>query len=267
MARANGRTTITLSPESHDPRVARLAGRGVYTNDEMETWLAKALDAGIHQIDVWYFVGMPEQDERSVDGTVAYCERLLRLFDGKRVNPMICPMIPFLDPASTFFEQPEEHGYRVFYRTVEEHRRGMERASIIDRLNYETRWLTRERLVDVGFRAVRRLMEAKGDARALPASWVKSYVSNIDDALALTREVHAADSLADARARQRALDALGDEIRRRNDAILFSGVANQAFPVPRAIGGRWFDEFGWPASEIDDVAKRSGAQRLSGSRT
>ena len=31
---------------------------------------------------------------------VGYCIRL-KMFKGKGVNPMLCPMIPFLDPAST----------------------------------------------------------------------------------------------------------------------------------------------------------------------
>jgi clorobiocin/coumermycin A biosynthesis protein CloN6/CouN6 len=44
MAASNKRTIITLSPESHDPTVARLAGRGVYTNAELEAWLTRALE-------------------------------------------------------------------------------------------------------------------------------------------------------------------------------------------------------------------------------
>jgi hypothetical protein len=34
-------------------RVAKLAGRGVYSPAEMETWIGKALDYGIYGIDVW----------------------------------------------------------------------------------------------------------------------------------------------------------------------------------------------------------------------
>jgi clorobiocin biosynthesis protein CloN6 len=251
MVAANKRTLLTLSPESHDHRVATLAGRGVYTNEQLETWLAKAVDIGIHQIDIWYFIGMPEQDESSVWETVEYAERLLRLFKGTNVNPMICPMIPFLDPASTFFERPAEHGYRVFYRTVEEHRRGMQRASIINRTNYETRWLSRAELVNVGFRAVRRLMQAKVEVGALPRGWVRNYVDQIDDALDFIDVVHAADSRSDAASRAAALRELGPDILARNRRILTSGVINQAFPVNRDIGGRWFDELGWPPEVIE----------------
>jgi clorobiocin/coumermycin A biosynthesis protein CloN6/CouN6 len=262
MAAANRNTTITLSPESHDWRISKLAGRGTYTNQELEQWLGRALELGIHNIDIWYFIGMPEQDEKSVMDTVEYCIRLLKLFKGKGVNPMLCPMIPFLDPASTFFEYPDENGYRIFSRTAEEHRRGMESASLINRINYETKWLRREDLVYVGFKAIRRLMEAKAEMGALPKRMVSNYNAKIDDALDMIPRVHAADCLADPADRARALDELGDEILRRNDLIFFSGVANQSFPVNRAIGGRWFDEMGWPLEDLER-ANRSSAEAVA----
>lgn len=253
MVEANKNTTITLSPESHDIRVSKLSGRGTYTNEELERWLVRALEIGIRNIDVWYFIGMPEQDEKSVMASVDYCIRLVKMFKGKGVNPMLCPMIPFLDPASNFFTYPEENGYRLFSRTAEEHRSSMERASLINRINYETKWLRREDLVYVGFKAVRRLMEAKAGFRALPTGVVKDYNAKIDDALDLIPRVHAADCLENRADRARALAEFGDEILRRNNMIFFSGVANQAFPINRGIGGRWFDEMGWPAEVWEQI--------------
>ncbi len=270
MADSNRRTTITLSPESHDLRISKLAGRGVYTNEELEAWLDRALEAGISQIDIWYFIGMPEQDEKSVMGTLEYCERLLQRFKGKRVNPMLCPMIPFLDPASTFFEYPDKHGYTVFYRTVEEHRRGMERASIINRTNYETRWLNRKGLVEVGYTAIRRLMEMKAESGSLPHAVVEGYNDKLDDALKFIMEVHDADCIEERDARARELEGLGDEIVKRNNSVLFSGVMNQAAPINRQIGGRWFDELGWDAAALEAASKIAlvgvPAQKPTGSR-
>lgn len=245
MAATNSRTSITLSPESHDIRVAKEAGRGAYTPAEMEEWIAKALDYGIYQIDIWYFVGMPKQDKQSVEDTLDYCDRLLKRFEGQRIYPYICPMIPFLDPGSTFFEQPERHGYRLFYRTVEEHRQGMTRASVINRINYETNWLSRADLVHVGFGAVRRLAELKTKYGIYPRGVGNSVCRRIDDALTFTDVVHEIDCLPDPQVRQRELACIGDEILRRNQDVFRPGVANQAFPVKREIGGRWFDELLW----------------------
>jgi clorobiocin/coumermycin A biosynthesis protein CloN6/CouN6 len=251
MAAANKRTIITLSPQSHDLRVSKLSGRGTYTNEELERWLHKALAYGIHQVDIWYFIGMPEQDEKSVMETVDYCERLLDIFRGQRINPVICTMLPFLDPGSSAFEFPEQYGYRVIKRTVEEHRSGMERASIINRLNYETQWMSRSDLIHVGFRAVRGLMEAKATTGFLPSSWVKNYNGKIDDALEFIDVIHEVDCLPDEKERRRELDRLGHEILRRNELVFFSGVINQAFPVNRQVGGRWFDETGWDPESLE----------------
>ncbi len=252
MASANKHTTITLSPQSHNLRVAKLAGRGAYTNEQMEAWLDRALSLGIHQVDIWYLVGLPEQDERSVMETADYCERLLEKFQGTRVNPMICPMIPFLDPASTFFEHPHRHGYRVFYRSLEEHRRAMTCASILNRINYETRQFSRSDLVRVGFTAVQRVMQAKAETGFLPRACVEPFNQSVADAMEFIEVVHAADCIVDEAERRAELAGLGDEILRRNDKILFGGVQNQALPFSREIGGRWFDELGWSLETLEN---------------
>lgn len=256
MAAANPRTTITLSPESHDMRVGKMAGRGVYTPEEMEKWIQKALDYGIYQIDIWYFVGMPEQDKASVAETLDYCNRLLKKFKGKRVYPYVCPMIPFLDPGSTFFEKPEQHGYRIFYRSVEEHRLGMQRASIINRINYETKWLSRSQLVHVGFWAVRRLAELKATYGIYPNSISQRVCQSIDDALEFIDIVHEIDCLPNPQERHKELARIGDDIQRRNQEIFYSGVSNQAFPVQRDIGGRWFDELLWDCETLEQANLR-----------
>ncbi|MBW2459958.1 MAG: radical SAM protein [Deltaproteobacteria bacterium] len=254
---AHPRCTITLSPQSHDLAVAKAAGRGVYTNEELEAWLERALAAGIHGVDLWYFVGMPEQDERLVLESVDYCEHLLRRFAGTNVNPLICPMIPFLDPGSAIFEAPERYGYRLFFRTLEEHRRGMERASLINRLNYETRWLDREAIIRVGFEAVARLMEAKADVGMLPRSQVDRHNAALVDGLELLALVHEADNLSSPSERQRQLARLGDDIEKQNDQLLYGGVANQAFPLKRQPVGRWFDELCWPVEVLEATQSTS----------
>jgi clorobiocin biosynthesis protein CloN6 len=253
------RTTITLSPQSHDLRVARRAGRGVYTPEQMEAWIERALARGIHGIEIWYFVGMPEQDEREVLATVEQCRRLLRRFGGRQVVPMICPMIPLLDPGSTLFEDPATHGYRLFFRSLQEHRQGMTRASLVNRLNYETRWLSRAELIRVGYRAAGAVLEARAEAGAVPRSLARRHVEAIEDALAFLPAVTEADDLVDPSERARALEALGDEIERRNDTVLFGGVANQAFPLLRRPEGRWFDELGWPLELLEEATAATSA--------
>jgi clorobiocin biosynthesis protein CloN6 len=258
MVAANAHTTITLSPESHDREVAIRAGRGVYGNEELESWIERALDLGIGRVDLWYFIGMPGQDAASVAGTVAYCQQLMEKFHGRPVTPMICPMMPFLDPASTFFEEPEAHGYRLFARSAEDHRRLMTRASPVHRMNYETRWLDRWSIFELGLKAIRDVMRGKASQGIFSRPRVEQFAARIDDAVEFTRVVTEAEAIADPRERAREMEGLGDEIARRNETLLTGGVMDQIYPLRRQIGGRWVDELGWS----EEALRAWSAKRL-----
>jgi clorobiocin biosynthesis protein CloN6 len=238
---------IMLSPESHDMKISTAAGRGTYTMEEMEDWIPRALDAGVKGIMVWFFIGMPYQDRQSVLDTVAYSERLIRKFRGWDALPLICPMVPFLDPGCRFFEEPEQHGYRIFHRTLEEHRRAMVEPLWHRRLNYETRWLDRRQLQNVSYEAIARLVEIKGEHGVLPAEFCQAILRTIDDTLRLLGDMERAlllDGTLPA--------ALRDEMRAYNRKILAYST-DQIVPVHRPFGGRWFDDFTVPRQMIDEL--------------
>lgn len=245
-----GRSTqayIMLSPESHDPLISKLAGRGNYSMAEMEEWIPKALDAGIAGIMVWFFIGMPEQTPQSVLDTVAYSETLLKKFHGQNVLPLICPMVPFLDPGSRLFEEPHKHGYRIFYRTLKEHRQAMLEPLWFKRLNYETQWMSRRELQDITYEAIARLVSIKGELGILPPSFCKAILATIDETKSLL--VHLERALE--------LDSmlptdLKDAIRTYNRKIL-AYSSDQIIPAPRPFGGRWFDDFTIPRSMIKEL--------------
>jgi clorobiocin/coumermycin A biosynthesis protein CloN6/CouN6 len=238
---------IMLSPESHDMKISAAAGRGTYTMEQMEEWIPRALDAGVKGVMVWFFIGMPYQDRQSVMDTVAYSERLIRKFGGWSALPLICPMVPFLDPGCRFFEEPERHGYRIFHRTLEEHRRAMIEPLWYRRLNYETRWLDRRQLQDVSYEAIARLVEIKGEYGVLPAAFCKAVLETIDETRQLLGEMEKA-LLVDG-----TLPAvLRDEIRLYNRKIL-AYSSDQIIPVRRPFGGRWFDDVTIPRQMIDDM--------------
>lgn len=241
MVKGNKNVIITLSPESQNQRISKLAGRGHFSMEEMEKWIDKALSIGIAEVDIWFFIGMPEQDEASVYELIEYCKHLLKKFQGSKVVPLICPMMPVLDPGSEFFENPDKHGYRIFYRSLEEHRKGFMHASLINRLNYETKWLTREQIVHLGYKAIREILIQKGKYNYLPSSIVESTVSKLDDAVDFLDIVHKVDCIADPVIRNNELGQLSAEILKRNQEVFFHGVMNQAFPMYRAHGQRWFD--------------------------
>ena len=238
---------IMLSPESHDPKISAAAGRGTYTMEQMEDWIPRALDAGVKGVMIWFFIGMPYQDRQSVLDTVAYCERLIRKFGGWAALPLICPMVPFLDPGCRFFEEPGQHGYRIFHRTLEEHRQAMVEPLWHRRLNYETQWLDRRQLQDVSYEAIARLVEIKGEYGVLPSEFCQAILGTIKETRQLLGEMERAlllDGTLPA--------ALRDEIRSYNRKIL-AYSSDQIIPVRRPFGGRWFNDVTVPQQMIDDI--------------
>ena len=103
MAVANARTTITLSPESSDHRIGTLAGRGVYTMQEMEAWIERALDYGIFGIDIWFFIGMKGQSASDAMADVAYSEKLLKEVPRKAGDTVCLPDDSVPGPSVEFF--------------------------------------------------------------------------------------------------------------------------------------------------------------------
>jgi clorobiocin biosynthesis protein CloN6 len=234
-----------LSPESHDPEISRLAGRGTYTMEQMEAWLPRAWDAGVRLVVVWFFIGMRKQTAASVMETVDYCERLMSKFPNQKVLPLLCPMVPFLDPGSRFFEEPEAHGYRIFHRTFDQHRAAMVEPSWSKRLNYETIWMSRREIQDVSYRAVDRVVQAKMDCGFLPRSLGGVVRERIRATEALLAEVEACVARDG-----RITGGLRDVVRGYNRQIL-GYSSDQIIPTERPLGGRWFDDYTVPASLLD----------------
>jgi B12-binding domain/radical SAM domain protein len=153
--------SMELSPESHDKKVrGAQEGEPPYDNEQFEEAILEALRLRCTRIDVFFMIGMPQQTYQSVQDTAAYCERLFEISD-RRLSCFISPMGPFLDPGSRIFEAPEQFGYRVFARSLEDHRRLLVQPSWERILSYETEWMTRAELVDATYDAAERLNQAK----------------------------------------------------------------------------------------------------------
>ena len=153
--------SLELSPESHDEDVRRRQDEKVfYSNAEMEAVIEQALLLKCHRIDVFFMIGLPTQTRDSVLASIDYCEKLFQNSD-RRLSCFISPMGPFLDPGSHGFETPEKYGYRLFARTLGEHRQLLLQPSWAQILNYETAWMSRDELVDVTYDAAEILNSLK----------------------------------------------------------------------------------------------------------
>jgi len=216
MARALPNFTLEVSLESHDPVVRHAFGKH-YGNEPMERTLQDALDVGAQRLDVFFMSGLPQQTAQSVLDTVEYCEELVKRFgqDG-RLAPFISPLAPFLDPGSRGYEEPEVHGYKLFARTLEEHRRLLVAPSWKYVLNYETKWMDRHQLVDATYAAGKRLNQIKAAYGLVPQEQAAATEQRINWAVTLIKEI---DDLMVTTTReefQREMARLRPEIERAN---------------------------------------------------
>ncbi|HEX7568431.1 MAG TPA: TIGR04190 family B12-binding domain/radical SAM domain protein [Anaerolineaceae bacterium] len=165
VARALPNFTLEISMESHDEKVRRFFGRP-YSDQDIRNTMDYALEAGVKRLDLFFMVGLKEQTYDSVMGTVEFSRRLLARYSAqgeKRVIPFISPLAPFLDPGSRAFEEPEKNGYRLFCRTLADHRQALLAPSWKYVLNYETVWMNRDQIVDATYEAGRRMNLIKGE--------------------------------------------------------------------------------------------------------
>jgi B12-binding domain/radical SAM domain protein len=153
--------SMEFSPESHEQSVRDAQeGESGYTTADMEAIIKEAVSLRCSRIDIFFMIGLPAQTTESVRATVEYCGHLFKLGD-KRLSCFISPMGPFIDPGSRGFEQPEKFGYRLYARTLEQHRQLLIQPTWEYILNYETHWMTRRELVDATYDAAQRLNELK----------------------------------------------------------------------------------------------------------
>jgi radical SAM superfamily enzyme YgiQ (UPF0313 family) len=205
---------MEISIESHDDAVRRAFGRG-YTTSDAERSIADALAAGCARYDVFFMIGIPGQTPRSVLDTVTYCEHLLERFsrDGKpRVLPFLSPLAPFLDPGSPAFENPERFGYRLFHRSLEDHRQALLSPSWKYILNYETQWMSRDELVDVTYEAGLRLNRIKQRFGLVDGRTADAVENRIFRARRLVAQIDDIMSIGDERRRRLLLDALKPQV-------------------------------------------------------
>ena len=144
--------SVQMSPETHDDDVRKAQGKP-YTTAGLEKSAEAFLDAGCNRFDLFYMIGLPTQTRESVEGTVKYTRMLYERFKDGRLFPFISPLAPFLDPGGNSFENADAFGYRLFASTLDDHVRLATMPSWKYVLNYETKWLTRDAIVDATYSA------------------------------------------------------------------------------------------------------------------
>jgi len=199
---------IEISPESHDEEVRRAFGRP-YGNEPLERMIEDAIELGCKRIDLFFMIGLPKQTYQSVLDTVEYCRFLLNRFKSyNKLLPFISPLAPFLDPGSAVFEEPERYGYKLLFRSIEEHRRALMAPSWKYILNYETEWMNRDEIVRSTYEAGKKLNRLKAEFGLIDPKTAQSVEERIDRALKMMEEIDRIITLPDGEIKQKALESI-----------------------------------------------------------
>lgn len=181
-----------ISMETHDDRIRRMFGRENFNNDGLERFIKTSLEQGCGRLDLFAMIGLSGQDTNSVYDTIDYLDYLLNTYTYGEggLYPFISPLAPFVDPASSVFENPGEYGYKLFCKTAYEHKRAVEMApSWKYLLNYETDWMTRDEIVESTYLSALQLNDVKLEHNLIDVAEAVRVGERIERAREIVSEV------------------------------------------------------------------------------
>jgi len=222
LAKAIPNFVIEISMESHDEKVRRAFGRP-YSNEEIEKTIDDAIEAGCQRLDVFFMVGIAEQTYESVMETVEYSRKMLEKYSRNGVHhvvPFISPMAPFLDPGSRAFESPEKFGYKLFARTLEEHRQNLLAPSWKYVLNYETKWMNRDEIVAATYEAGKRMNAMKAEFGVITPEKAAATEARILQAEQLISEIDELMKIKDETVRRQKILDIKHRVRNSNESTV-----------------------------------------------
>lgn len=157
--------SVEISAESHDDDVRAAFGKGHYTMRELEQTIIDALSfENCERFDLYFMTGIPKQTAASVRETGEYVRHLYQLVNyDPRLVVLTSPMAPFLDVGSIVFDNPEQYGYNLRARTFEEHRERMVLPSWKHIMNYESKYMSADEMVEATYDAALDLNKLKGE--------------------------------------------------------------------------------------------------------
>jgi B12-binding domain/radical SAM domain protein len=200
--------SIEMSIESHDEEIRQASGK-YYKNEEVYKTIEAALNNGCERFDIFFLIGLPKQTKEKAIETVKWCDELYEKFNGdKRIWVFTSPVGPFLDPGSIAFEFPEKHGYKILFKSLEEHREALLQPSWKHTLNYETEWMTKDDIVDATYQAGLGLNEVKRNYGLISKKAADRTAERISIAIELMEKIDKILDISDSNEKEEAIDSI-----------------------------------------------------------
>lgn len=200
-----------ISPDSHDENIRLKMGKP-FTNRELLDSIKYSLETGAKRYDLYFMTGLPLQTKESILDTVKFCEEFYKEINwDRRFMPFISPMAPFIDPASRAFINPDEFGYTLTRKTLKDHIDAITMPSWKYILNYESRYISRDELVNSTYEAASGLNKLKGKAGGISEKVMADNEDRIKTAIEIMQEIDKIVLIEDSGKRDSELKKLKDK--------------------------------------------------------
>ena len=173
---SDGDIYLQISPESHDDEIRKKFGRP-YSTETLLKFLRNANELGFERTDLYFMIGLPKQTVESAVKTAEFAGNMA----SEKISTFIAPLAPFVDPGSMAFENPEKFGYKILYRTLEEHRKAFYHDNWYEFLNYETNWMNRMGIEIATINAIKTIAEIKFQKDLISPETYKYAISAISN--------------------------------------------------------------------------------------
>ena len=201
-----------MSPDSHDESIRRKMGKR-FSNKELTDSIKYAFSKGGMRFDLYFMTGLPGQTKESIMETVDFCKDIYEDIGwDKRFMPFISPMAPFLDPGSRAFEDPEKFGYKLTRKSLKDHIEAMTMPSWKHILNYESRSISKDDLVDATYGAAIGLNSLKAKAGGISKEIAEMNEERIVKASEVMAEIDSIMDTGDKDIREKKLQQLKEKI-------------------------------------------------------
>ncbi len=128
-------------------------------------------------------------------------------------------MAPFLDPGSIIFENPQEHGYRLLYKTLRDHKDALYQPSWKLYLSYHTDWMTRDQIANTTYEAMIQMNKVKSEMGITDPQQAERINYGLIMAWNLMKKIDSiVESTSDPDKRNAEYDKLKREIQRAKDS-------------------------------------------------
>ncbi|MDD1747680.1 MAG: TIGR04190 family B12-binding domain/radical SAM domain protein [Methanomassiliicoccales archaeon] len=216
--------SIEFSPDSHDEQVRHALGRRFDTSS-MERTVQLALQNDCRRFDLFFMIGLPQQTRECALDSAKYAKRLHEITSSdKRLFVFESPLAPFLDPGSYAFEHAEEVGYKLLARTLEEHRSRLASPSWKYVLSFETKWMSRDEIVDASYDAADLLSRARFESGLFDQDELGARLERTDMAREMMREIDSAMAIKDPSDRS----ARFEELREKGRELMESTICQKS---------------------------------------